>query len=73
MIKRDLLVDCFAPDLFIVLAVEWQVPTKHQIRDDSKGPTIDTFIVWLLEKDLGCHVAERAIGLAARFTGTKSA
>lgn len=29
VIKRDLLVDCLAPDFFIILTVKWKVPPEH--------------------------------------------
>lgn len=57
VIERDLLVDCFASDFFVVLTVEWQVATEHQVDYDAEGPTVDALVVWLLEKDLGCDIA----------------
>lgn len=49
VVERDLLVDRFAPDLFVVLTVKWQMSTEHQVDDDAERPAVDAFVVGLLE------------------------
>ena len=73
MIEANFLVDCLAADLFVILAVEGQVATKHQIGDDAKRPAVNTFIVGLLEEDLWCNIAKCSIRLATGLIRTKGA
>ena len=36
MIEGDLLIDGLAPDLLVILTIEGQVSTKHQVDDDAE-------------------------------------
>ena len=73
MIEIDLLENCPATDLFVVLAVKGQMSSKHEIYDNSKGPAVHTFVIWLLKQNLWGHIAQGSIGLSTRLSWAEGA
>ena len=49
MSKGDLLIDGLSSDFFVVVGVEWQMSREHKIDDNTEGPAVYTFVVWLLK------------------------
>ena len=71
MSECNLLVDGLSADLFVIIGVEWQVSREHQVDDNTEGPAVDTFVVWLLKKDLRSHIAEGSEWLVASLSWTE--
>ena len=49
MREADVLVDGLATNLFIVLAIEGQVPAQHEVSYDAEGPAVHALVVGLLQ------------------------
>ena len=73
MAKGYILVDGLATDLFVILAIERKVTSKHQINDNSERPAVNALIVWLLEKDFWRNVAQSTIGFPTGLSWAKCA
>lgn len=72
MVEIDLLEDGLAPNLFVVLTIKRKMSAEHEVDDDAKRPTVNAFIVWLLQQNLRCHIAQGPIRLSASLRRTES-
>ena len=71
MVEVDLLINRLPADLLVVLTIKRQMPSEHQIDYDSERPAVHTLVIWLLQQDLGSHVAQGAVRFSASLTWSK--
>jgi hypothetical protein len=72
MVEVNLLIYRFAPNFLVVLAVERQVPSQHEVNNNSERPTVNGLVLGQLHQNFGCHVAKCSVRLIASLSRTKS-